>query len=48
MNFENCVNLLEHQSGLRLEQPIEGPQAWIRGDITESDWKLPYPPAAQV
>ena len=46
MNFENCVNLLEHQSGLRLEQPIEGPQAWIRGDISEADWKLPIPHAA--
>lgn len=46
MKFENCVNLLEYQSGLRLEQPIQEPLAWTREDITEADWKLPFPPAA--
>ena len=46
MNFDNCVNLLEHQSGLRLEEPIEGPVAWRRGEIGEADWKLPIPGAA--
>lgn len=43
MNFANCVDLLEHQSGLRLEHPIEGPLAWTRADICEADWKLPLP-----
>lgn len=46
MNFDNCVNLLEHQSGLRLGKSIEGPLAWTREDISETDWKLPIPGAA--
>ena len=46
MNAANCVNLLEHQSGLRLDRPIEGPLAWKRGDISEKHWKLPLPAQA--
>ena len=46
MNAANCVNLLERQSGLRLDRPIEGPLAWRRGDISEADWNLPLPAEA--
>lgn len=48
MNFDRCVNLLEHQPAGRLDQTVEGPLAWTRESLSPEDWKLPLPAAAQA